>query len=142
MTSHTKLMAGIILVLVPTIQYGGYFLLQLMSGRYGTLDLNEFQKSMFRAGHAHAGVLVILSLVAQILVDYANLSKTLEWVVRIGFPLSSILIAGGFFGGALGRDVTEPTNLIWLLYSGAILLFFSLLILGVGLIRSSFLISH
>ena len=142
MTSQTKLMAGIILVLVPTIQYGGYFLLQLKSGKYGALELNEFQKSMFRAGHAHAGVLVILSLLAQILVDYAHLSKTLEWVVRIGFPLSSMLISGGFFGGASGRGVTEPTNLIWLLYCGSVLLLLSLLILGIGLIKNSLVTSN
>ena len=136
MTSLTKSMCGIILILIPTIQYGGYFLLQVLSGKYEEIVLTAFQKSMFRAGHAHAGVIVILSLIAQILVDHARLPKSLEWVVRIGFPLSAILISGGFFGGAAGNGVTGPTKLIWLLYIGSILLFISLLILGVGLIKN------
>lgn len=134
MTSLTKLMCGIILIIVPTIQYGGYFLLQILVGKHQELGLNAFQKSMFRAGHAHAGVLVILALIAQLLVDYAGLSRNLEWVVRIGFPLSAILISGGFFGGAVGT--AQPSKLIWLLYIGAVVLFVSLLILGIGLIRN------
>ena len=136
MTSLTKLMCGIILILIPTIQYGGYFLLQVLSGKYEEIGLTAFQKSMFRAGHAHAGVIVILSLIAQILVDHARLPKGLEWVVRLGFPLSAILISGGFFGGATGNGLTGPTKLIWLLYIGSTLLFISLLILGIGLIKN------
>ncbi|MBS1747053.1 MAG: hypothetical protein JST21_12855 [Bacteroidetes bacterium] len=136
MSSLTKLMCGIILVVVPTIQYGGYFLLQILSGKHQEMGLNDFQKSMFRAGHAHAGVLVVLSLIAQVLVDHAGLSKGVEWMVRIGFPLSAILISGGFFGGAIGNNITEPTKLIWVLYIGIIVLFISLLTLGIGLIRN------
>jgi hypothetical protein len=30
---HARLMSGILLVSVPTIQYGGYFLLRLFSGQ-------------------------------------------------------------------------------------------------------------
>lgn len=137
MSPSTKLMCGIILIVVPTIQYGGYFLLQILSGKHEKIGLNSFQKSMFRAGHAHAGVIVIISLIAQILVDYAGLSEELEWIVRIGFPLSAVLISGGFFGGAAGKSVTKPTKLIWLLYIGAVLLLISLLILGIGLIHNS-----
>jgi hypothetical protein len=55
MTSLTKLFCGIILLTVPTIQYGGYFLLTILSGK-SNLPLTDFQKSMFRAGHVHAGV--------------------------------------------------------------------------------------
>ncbi len=137
MSQITRLMCGIILLTVPTIQYGGYFLLQILSGRIQNLELTSFQKAMFRAGHAHAGVIVILSLVAELLVDYAVLPAALAWVVRIGFPLSAILISGGFFGGAAGKDVTAPTKLIMLLYAGAALLAVSLVVLGVGLIRSN-----
>jgi hypothetical protein len=137
MSYLSKLMCGIILLSVPTIQYGGYFLLQLLAGKYSELGLNAFQRSMFRAGHAHAGVLVILALIAQILIDHARLPVAWEWVARIGFPLAAILISGGFFGGAAGKDVTEPTNLIWILYIGALVLLSSLLVLGIGLIRSN-----
>ncbi len=49
-----------------------FFLLGLLSGQYEELQLTEFQKAMFRAGHAHAGVLVILSLVAQLFVEHTS----------------------------------------------------------------------
>jgi hypothetical protein len=56
MTNKTRITSGYILLSVPTIIYGGYFLLSVMSGQHQELALTEFQKSMFRAGHAHAGV--------------------------------------------------------------------------------------
>ena len=41
-------------------------MLKILSGQ-ANLPLTDFQKSMFRAGHAHAGVLVILAILAQFL---------------------------------------------------------------------------
>ena len=49
--------------------------------------LSPEQTTFFRAGHAHAGVLVILSLVIQVLLDHATLSAELVWALRIGAPL-------------------------------------------------------
>ena len=73
MTRETRLVSGIILITVPTIQYGGYFLLtSLMNKGSGYMD-NPLRQNFFRAGHAHAGVIVILSLVCQMLVDAAAL---------------------------------------------------------------------
>ena len=57
----------------------------------------SLRQNFFRAGHAHAGVIVILSLVCQILADSAFLSSPLVWLVRIGVPLAAILISAGFF---------------------------------------------
>jgi hypothetical protein len=56
MTFDAKLMCGIILLTVPSIQYGGYFLLtSLMDRGSGYMD-NPLRQNFFRAGHAHAGV--------------------------------------------------------------------------------------
>jgi hypothetical protein len=63
MSKATKLISGILLIIVPTIEFGGTFLLRILSGKEP--QFTEFQRSMFRAGHAHAGVLVILALVAR-----------------------------------------------------------------------------
>ncbi len=61
MTREARLFSGIILITVPTIQYGGYFLLtSLMVKTSGYMD-NQLRQNFFRAGHAHAGVIVILS---------------------------------------------------------------------------------
>jgi hypothetical protein len=135
MSPDTKMTCGIILLTVPTIQYGGYFLLSILSGKL-KLPLTEFQKSMFRAGHAHAGVLVILSLIAEILSDYASLNQSLEKFIHIGFPLSAILVSGGFFASASGKNITKPNNLISILYTGILLLAVSSIILGIGLIKN------
>ena len=76
MTIEGRKLSGYILITVPSIIYGGYFLLGVLSGEHDDLALIEFQKSMFRAGHAHAGVLVILSLLIQLFTDYAYLSNS------------------------------------------------------------------
>ena len=71
MTREARIMSGIILITVPTIQYGGYFLLtSLMNKGSGYME-NPLRQNFFRAGHAHAGVIVILSLVCQMLADAA-----------------------------------------------------------------------
>jgi drug/metabolite transporter superfamily protein YnfA len=57
----------------------------------GTLDLDETQRSLWRAGHAHAGVYVILSLILQPLVDQTALSNAIKWVARLA---ASMLVAG------------------------------------------------
>ena len=60
MSQRSKVLCGIILLTIPTIQFGGYFLLSVLSGTAGELSLTPFQEAMFRAGHGHAGVLIIL----------------------------------------------------------------------------------
>lgn len=96
MSSSAKFTCGIILLTVPAIAYGGYFLLTILTGT-DTSQLTDFQQAMFRAGHAHAGVLVILALVAQLLTDHAGLNNNTERLVRNGFPFAAIFVSGGFF---------------------------------------------
>ncbi|MEM7657100.1 MAG: hypothetical protein AAF399_13280 [Bacteroidota bacterium] len=136
MSSLTKLFCGLTLITIPTIEFGGYFLLQILSGNQSELGLTPFQEGMFRAGHGHAGVLVILSLLAQIFTDYAVLSKSMEWLVRIGFPVAAMLVSGGFFAAASGPGLTEPNGGITLLYIGVGLLAAGLVVLGIGLIKA------
>lgn len=82
MTREARLLCGIILLTVPSIQYGGYFLLtSLMDKTSGYMD-NPLRQNFFRAGHAHAGVIVILSLVCQVLADAAFLPASLLWTAR------------------------------------------------------------
>ena len=136
MTREARLMSGIILVTVPTIQYGGYFLLSsLVDKASGYMD-NPLRQNFFRAGHAHAGVIVLLSLICQVLADSAALPLPLLWFVRIGVPLAAILISAGFFFSILPPTATEPGGAISLIYVGAIILAAAVLSLGIGLIRS------
>ncbi len=136
MTREARLMTGIILITVPTIQYGGYFLLtSLMNKNSGYMD-NPLRQNFFRAGHAHAGVIVILSLICELLADSAALPDGLLWAVRIGVPLSAILISAGFFFSVLPPNASQAGPAVGLIYLGAIVLATSVLTLGVGLLRS------
>ena len=138
MTREAKMFSGIILVTVPTIQYGGYFLLtSLMDKSSGYMD-NPLRQNVFRAGHAHAGVIVILSLVCQLLADSALLPPSVLWVARIAVPLAAILISAGFFLSMLPPTATQPGPAVGLIYAGAVSLAVGVLLLGVGLLRSAY----
>ncbi len=136
LSSISRLFCGIILLTVPTIIYGGYYLLTVLSGQDGGA-LTDFQKAMFRAGHAHAGVLVLLSLIVQGLIDNTRLGGGLAIAVRIGFPLAAILVSAGFFTAAIGQGLTKPNAFIGVLYTGALVLVASVLVLGIALIKVS-----
>ena len=73
MNHDAKLMSGILSITLPTLQYRGYFLLRLFGGQMPNMKPSPLQTSFFRAGHAHAGVLVMLSLICQIFVEHAAL---------------------------------------------------------------------
>ena len=96
---------------------------------------NPLRQNFFRAGHAHAGVIVILSLVCQNLVDVAVLPSPLAWFIRVGVPLSAILISAGFFFSMLPPTATQPNGAIALIYVAAVILAISVLTLAIGLIR-------
>ncbi len=135
MTREARTMAGIILITVPTIQYGGYFLLTSLRDRSSHYMDNALRQNFFRAGHAHAGVFVILSLVCQVLADAATLPPSLLWLARLGVPLAAILLPMGFFLSMTSPTATEPNGFISLIYFGAAALAVSVLTLGVGLLR-------
>ena len=129
-------MAGIILVVLPTVIYGGVSILTLLLND-PTYMQNPLRQNLWRAGHAHAGVLLILSLVVLRYVDEANLSERLKTIVRQFTPLAAILLPAAYFLSVLSPNATKPNELIYLAYLGAVILGISLLILGIGLLRKS-----
>jgi len=136
MSHATRLMAGLILVLVPTIQFGGYFLLTSLIDRDSGYMANALRQNFLRAGHAHAGVITLLSLICQPFVDATRRSPAWRWFVRIGVPVSGTLISAGFFFSVLSPAATEPNRAISLIYIGAVGLAVSVVSLGIGLLRA------
>ena len=135
MSNAARWVSGVILMTVPTIVYGGYFLLtSLIDPKSGYMD-NPLRQNFFRAGHAHAGVIVILSLVCQILADSATLPEPLQWFVRFAVPVAAILLSAGFFFSVLSPSATRPNGAVYLIYAGAALLVSGVLTLGIGLLR-------
>jgi hypothetical protein len=136
MTREAKLMSGITLIVVPTIQYGGYFLLtSLMNKNSGYME-NPLRQNFFRAGHAHAGVIVLLSLICQMLADSATLPVSLLWFIRVGVPLAAVLISAGFFFSVLPPTATQPNGAVSLIYLGAVVLAVAAVSLGIGLLKA------
>jgi hypothetical protein len=129
-------MAGIILILVPTIEYGGYFLLKSLSNPASGYIVNPVREDLMRAGHAHAGVIILLSLIGQVLADSAALPARMIWCIRIALPLAAILMSAGFFLSMPSPASTHPNGMISLVFVGATLLGLSVLGLAVGLLRS------
>lgn len=135
MTREARTLAGIILLTIPTIQYGGYFLLtSLVDRNSGYMD-NPLRQNFFRAGHAHAGVFVILSLLCQILADSAALPTPWLWLARVGVPVAAILIPAGFFFSMVSPAATKPNGFISLIYLGIPFLAAGVMTLGIGLLR-------
>jgi len=121
-------------VLVPTIEYGGWSLLRMIARRIpGYLD-NPVRQNLFRAGHAHAGVLLILALVGILYVDQSDLSPGTRTLVRTGLALAPILMPAGFFFSVLRPDADRPNRLIVLVYLGALSLAAAAVTLGVSLL--------
>src|SRR4028119_1321619 len=112
----------------------GAGILSLLRGEPGYAQ-NDLRQDLWRAGHAHAGVWLVLSLVALRYVDEATLSERMRWVVRVAFPAAAVLMALGFFLSVLPEDAREPNAMIYLTYVAGVVLAVGLLTLGVGLIR-------
>ncbi|HEY4323040.1 MAG TPA: hypothetical protein VGN20_03615 [Mucilaginibacter sp.] len=135
MSPQSKRLAGILLIVLPTVIYGGVSILSFLINDPGYMQ-NPLRQNLFRAGHAHAGVLLILSLVSLLYVDQTNLSEKWKRVVRLFIPSSAILLPAGFFFSVLTPDATKPNELIYLAYLGAAVLATGLLVLGIGLVRN------
>jgi hypothetical protein len=135
MTLASRRVAGLLLVIMPTVVIGGVSVLTLLINDPAYAE-NELRQDLWRAGHAHAGVLLILSLVALRYVDEARLGERIRWLVRLGVPSAAVLLPLAFFLSVLDPQATEPNRLVWLAYVGAVVLVTALVTLGVGLVRA------
>jgi hypothetical protein len=109
MEGPIRLFTAIALVSLPTVMYGGYALMGVLRDK----KLTEHQRGMFRAGHAHAGVLLVLALVALQILGQTGLSVTARWIVCFLLLFGVLAQSGGFFlhlapgKGELGGRVTS-----------------------------------
>jgi len=134
MSPQSRRVAGILLILVPTVEIGGASILSLLIAD-PTYAQNDLRQDLWRAGHAHAGVWLVLSLVALRYVDEATLPEGMRWVVRIALPAAALLMPLAFFLSVLSPDATEPNAMIYLAYVAGVVLAVGLLVLGIGLVR-------
>ena len=125
-----QIIAGTVLLSVIGIAYGGTFLLRVTRG---SVPANDLQQRFYRAGHAHAGVLVILGLLVLQLTQLNDVPGGWQ-ILSLGVLIAAILMPAGFFLSVLGRDPQRPGRLIGLLWAGAAALVIGLTSAGTGLI--------
>jgi hypothetical protein len=101
----------------------------------GYMD-NAVRRNLFRAGHAHAGVWIILALVALLFVDQADLGGTAKMLVRLGFAAGPILTPLGFFLSVVSPRAERPNRMILFVYLGALCVAVAAVTLGIGLLRA------
>jgi hypothetical protein len=128
-------MAGILLVILPTVMIGGVSILTLLIGTPEYIA-NKLRQDLWRAGHAHAGVFLLLSLIALRYVDETVLSARAKWFVRTSIPSAAIIVPFAFFFSVLSPDATKPNALIQIAYLGAVVLATGVITLGIGLLRT------
>jgi len=107
MQGPIQLFTVVALVSLPTVMFGGYALMGVL--RKG--KLTDFQRGMFRAGHAHAGVLLVLTLVVLQLLAGGGLGEPARWVACLLLLFGVLAQSGGFFlrmapGDRIGTTVT------------------------------------
>jgi hypothetical protein len=117
--------------------FGGLMLLGQLVGRVPGYHDNPLRHDLWRAGHAHAGVYLVLALVMLRYVDEAALSAGWRWFARLAAPVAAILVPTAFFVSVASPSATEPNALINLAYVGAAILAGGVLTLGVGLVRAA-----
>ncbi|MBN2622408.1 MAG: hypothetical protein JXA83_03515 [Acidimicrobiales bacterium] len=133
LSDASRVLAGILLISLVTVETGGVLMYKVVTGRQ---EATPLQQSFFRAGHAHAGVFLVLALVAQVLVDATTLTGLAEWVARSFVPIAALLLPGGFFLSVTARGASRPNRLVVLIPAGAVVLAIGLLTLGVGLLTA------
>jgi len=126
-----NLLAAISLIALVTVMFGGYSLLRLLNAGD---RLSPFQLSQFRVGHAHAGVLLLLSLIFVAYLDrtdYANPVRVLLFAIAFAGGLAQ---SGGFFLHMMVGKPGEASAGTTLTATGAVLLAVSVIALAVGLL--------
>jgi hypothetical protein len=134
LTDASRTLAAVLVFSLVTVETGGLYLLALHRGR---TPATPFQLAFARAGHAHAGVLLVLSLVMLLFADAAGLEGTVGILARSAVPVAALLMSGGFFAASAGEGRTSPNdNLLVLVYVGGVSLAVGLIALGIGLLTA------
>lgn len=97
MTHESRRLAGILLILLPTVVIGGVSLLALLLGDSSYME-NPLRQDLWRAGHAHAGVLLPLAFFLSVLSPDAQAPNAMIYLAYLG----AVLLVGGVFTLGVG----------------------------------------
>jgi hypothetical protein len=115
-------------IALPTVMYGGYSLIQLI--KRGNV-LTPAQVDFFRAGHAHAGVLTLMSLLYYTFLDQTTLPLAVKHLACAAMVVGILAQSGGFFIHLAPQRASLATNVT---LTGAAILVCAIAVLVYGLI--------
>ncbi len=122
---------GILILALITVESGGLFLKKIVTGK---APANHLQMSFFRAGHAHAAVLLVLSIALLVPLSQVDPQGWLR-VLAVSFvPAAAIFMPAGFFLSVIGKNPRKPNRFIILLWIGVGLLTIGLLAAGLSIL--------
>jgi hypothetical protein len=128
-----RVLPAVSVLSLVSVEYGGWALLGFLTGRG---QLGPFREQFFRAGHAHAGVLLVLSLVYFLHLDRTGYSERVQWIAG-SLLLAGIMAQSGGFFVHLGLGQPNRGSLGTLLTRlGALLIAVALVVLAIGLLTS------
>ncbi|WP_067824493.1 hypothetical protein [Actinomadura kijaniata] len=131
----TEILPIVAILSLVTVEFGGHALLRFATT--GRDRLSTFRERFFRAGHAHAGVLLVLSLVYLLYLPRAGFSDGLEWLCGGVLLVGVLAQSGGFFLHlGVGREGRRSAGTA-LIRVGALLLAAALIALAAGLIKAA-----
>jgi hypothetical protein len=131
LSDESRILAGILLLSLVTVETGGLYLLSIVRG---AVEVTPFQEKFARAGHAHAGVLLVLSLVYFLYPDRTGYSTGVQWLAGLLLLVGIIAQSGGFFLHlARGQKNRSSVGTV-VTRTGALLLAAALIILAIGLL--------
>jgi len=125
-----RIFAIISWILLPTVMYGGYSLLDLTVKQ--NPFLTDFREKYFRAGHAHAGVLLVMSLVYYVFLGQTTFASGLKLALCIIVLIGILAQSGGFFLHMMVGKPGRSSSGTLVTTLGAVLLAFSTLFLAYG----------
>ena len=117
-------------VTLPTVMYGGYSLLHYINRNNA---LTEFQVRWFRAGHAHAGVLILMALLYYTFMDKTSLSPAVKHAGCAILFVGILAQSGGFFIHMLVGNPGQASIGNTVTAIGALLLTLAIAVLVYGL---------
>jgi hypothetical protein len=119
---------------LPAVMYGGFTMLQFLSR--SNQPLSEWQLRMFRAGHAHAGVLVLMTLLYETFIRQTPLSTLAQILCTVVIILGVLLQSGGFFVHMMIGSAGKASLGTAMTMLGAVILTLGIIALVVGLARA------
>lgn len=128
----TTRISAVVLFALVTVEFGGWSLLGLLTSGN---ELSGFEEQYFRAGHGHAGVLLVLALVFLLLLERTRFDQRSRVWLSVTLLVGILAQSGGFFLHMIVGEDGSASAGTWLTRFGAVLLAVALITLGVGLLR-------